>query len=63
MLHRYTRGTDDVGDEAARRLTFLQLACRGPTLPITLRVTTRFSVEPDFEDRTIGFRCAADIGK
>ncbi|MDK2743651.1 MAG: SUMF1/EgtB/PvdO family nonheme iron enzyme [Nitrospira sp.] len=31
-------------------------------LPIALRVTARFSAEPDFEDRTIGFRCAADVG-
>ncbi len=30
-------------------------------LPIALRVTARFSAEPDFEDRTIGFRCAADV--
>lgn len=29
-------------------------------LPVALRVTARFSAEPDFEDRTIGFRCAAD---
>ncbi|NGZ61257.1 MAG: hypothetical protein CV081_12260 [Nitrospira sp. LK265] len=32
-------------------------------LPIALRVTARFSAEPDFEDRTIGFRCAADAEK
>lgn len=32
-------------------------------LPIALRVTARFSAEPDFEDRTIGFRCAADADK
>ena len=32
-------------------------------LPIALRVTARFSAEPDFEDRTIGFRCAADSDK
>ncbi|MDF0666932.1 MAG: formylglycine-generating enzyme family protein [Nitrospira sp.] len=29
-------------------------------MPIALRVTARFSAEPEFEDRTIGFRCAAD---
>jgi len=29
-------------------------------LPTALRVTARFSAEPDFEDRTIGFRCATD---
>ena len=29
-------------------------------LPLALRVTARFSAEPDFEDRTIGFRCAMD---
>jgi formylglycine-generating enzyme required for sulfatase activity len=29
-------------------------------LPAALRVTSRFSAEPDFEDRTIGFRCAMD---
>ncbi|HEY5627023.1 MAG TPA: SUMF1/EgtB/PvdO family nonheme iron enzyme [Nitrospira sp.] len=27
-------------------------------LPSALRVTARFSAEPDFEDRSIGFRCA-----
>ncbi|BCA54495.1 conserved exported protein of unknown function [Nitrospira sp. KM1] len=27
-------------------------------LPAALRVTARFSAEPEFEDRTIGFRCA-----
>ncbi|MDF0675447.1 MAG: SUMF1/EgtB/PvdO family nonheme iron enzyme [Nitrospira sp.] len=32
-------------------------------LPVALRVTARFSAEPDFEDRTIGFRCAADADK
>ncbi len=32
-------------------------------LPIALRVTARFSAEPDFEDRTIGFRCAMDAGE
>jgi formylglycine-generating enzyme required for sulfatase activity len=32
-------------------------------LPTALRVTARFSAEPDFEDRTIGFRCAMDAGK
>lgn len=32
-------------------------------LPTALRVTARFSAEPDFEDRTIGFRCAMDGGK
>jgi len=32
-------------------------------LPIALRVTARFSAESDFEDRTIGFRCAMDSGK
>jgi formylglycine-generating enzyme required for sulfatase activity len=31
-------------------------------LPTALRVTARFSAEPRFEDRTIGFRCAMDIG-
>jgi formylglycine-generating enzyme len=30
-------------------------------LPSALRVTARFSAEPDFEDRTIGFRCAMDV--
>ena len=32
-------------------------------LPIALRVTARFSADPDFEERTIGFRCAMDSGK
>ena len=32
-------------------------------LPTALRVTARFSAEPDFEDRTIGFRCAMDSGE
>jgi formylglycine-generating enzyme len=32
-------------------------------LPNALRVTARFSAEPDYEDRTIGFRCAMDAGK
>jgi formylglycine-generating enzyme required for sulfatase activity len=32
-------------------------------LPSALRVTARFSAEPDFEDRTIGFRCAMDMPK
>jgi formylglycine-generating enzyme required for sulfatase activity len=32
-------------------------------LPTALRVTARFSAEPDYEDRTIGFRCAMDAGK
>jgi formylglycine-generating enzyme required for sulfatase activity len=32
-------------------------------LPMALRVTARFSAEPDFEERTIGFRCAMDAGK
>jgi len=32
-------------------------------LPQALRVTARFSAEPDFEDRTIGFRCAMTAGK
>ena len=32
-------------------------------LPTALRVTARFSAEPDFEERTIGFRCAMDAGK
>ena len=32
-------------------------------LPSTLRVTARFSAEPDFEDRTVGFRCAMDATK
>jgi len=32
-------------------------------LPSALRVTARFSAEPDFEDRTTGFRCATDATK
>ncbi|MGA6826816.1 formylglycine-generating enzyme family protein [Nitrospira sp. NS4] len=32
-------------------------------LPTALRVTARFSAEPEFEDRTVGFRCAMDAGK
>lgn len=32
-------------------------------LPAALRVTARFSAEPEFEDRTVGFRCAMDVGK
>jgi len=32
-------------------------------LPSALRVTARFSAEPDFEDRTTGFRCAMDARK
>jgi sulfatase modifying factor 1 len=32
-------------------------------LPTALRVSARFSAEPDYEDRTIGFRCAMDSGK
>lgn len=32
-------------------------------LPIALRVTARFSADPDFEERTIGFRCAMDSGE
>lgn len=32
-------------------------------LPIALRVTARVSAEPDFEDRAIRFRCAADADK
>jgi sulfatase modifying factor 1 len=31
-------------------------------LPLALRVTARVSAEPEFEDRTIGFRCAMDAG-
>ena len=27
-------------------------------LPLSLRVTARVSAEPEYEDRTIGFRCA-----
>lgn len=32
-------------------------------LPAALRVTARFSAEPEFEDRTIGFRCAKTVAK
>lgn len=32
-------------------------------LPTALRVTARFSAEPEFEDRTIGFRCAMSATK
>lgn len=32
-------------------------------LPAALRVTARFSAEPEFEDRTVGFRCAMDVRK
>lgn len=32
-------------------------------LPTALRVTSRYSAEPDYEDRTIGFRCAMDAGQ
>ncbi len=32
-------------------------------LPAALRVTARFSAEPDYEDRTIGFRCAMTAAK
>ncbi len=32
-------------------------------LPTALRVTARFSAEPEFEDRTVGFRCALDAAK
>lgn len=32
-------------------------------LPVALRVTGRLSAEPDFEDRTIGFRCAMNVTK
>lgn len=32
-------------------------------LPAALRVTARFSAEPDYEDRTIGFRCAMNATK
>jgi sulfatase modifying factor 1 len=32
-------------------------------LPTALRVTARFSAEPDFEDRTVGFRCAMNATK
>jgi len=31
--------------------------------PRYLRATVRFSAEPDFHDRTMGFRCAMDAGK
>ena len=32
-------------------------------LPTALRVTARFSAEPEFDDRTVGFRCAMDASK
>ncbi|MEO5957057.1 MAG: formylglycine-generating enzyme family protein [Nitrospiraceae bacterium] len=32
-------------------------------LPTALRVTARFSAEADYEDRTIGFRCAMNVTK
>jgi formylglycine-generating enzyme required for sulfatase activity len=32
-------------------------------LPVALRVSARVSAEPDFQDRTIGFRCAMDVKK
>jgi formylglycine-generating enzyme required for sulfatase activity len=32
-------------------------------LPAALRVTARFSAEPDYEDRTMGFRCAMTATK
>ena len=32
-------------------------------LPIALRVSARMSAEPEFQDRTIGFRCARDAKK
>jgi formylglycine-generating enzyme len=32
-------------------------------VPSALRTTARFSAEPNFEDRTIGFRCAVDRQK
>ena len=32
-------------------------------LPAALRVTARFSADPEFEDRTIGFRCAMTPAK
>jgi formylglycine-generating enzyme required for sulfatase activity len=32
-------------------------------VPTALRATARFSAEPNFEDRTIGFRCAMDRPK
>lgn len=30
-------------------------------LPTALRVSARFSADPEFQDRTIGFRCAMDV--
>ncbi len=32
-------------------------------VPSALRATARFSAEPNFEDRTVGFRCATDMPK
>ncbi|MDN5942857.1 MAG: formylglycine-generating enzyme family protein [Nitrospira sp.] len=32
-------------------------------VPSALRTTARFSAEPNFEDRTVGFRCATDMPK
>ncbi len=32
-------------------------------LPVALRVTARYSAEPEFEDRTIGFRCGMTAAK
>jgi formylglycine-generating enzyme len=32
-------------------------------VPSALRVTARFSAGQDFEDRTIGFRCAMNVSK
>jgi formylglycine-generating enzyme required for sulfatase activity len=32
-------------------------------LPLALRVTARISAEPEFEDRTIGFRCAMNANQ
>jgi formylglycine-generating enzyme len=32
-------------------------------VPSALRATARFSAEPNFEDRTVGFRCAMDMPK
>ncbi|GMV51791.1 formylglycine-generating enzyme family protein [Nitrospirales bacterium NOB] len=32
-------------------------------LPVALRVSARFSAEPEFQDRTVGFRCAMDASK
>ena len=32
-------------------------------VPSALSVTARFSAEPDFEDRTMGFRCAMNVAK